>query len=103
MPNAPKTPLRNFRAPDDEWLTAKAALMAAGRSISDELRRTLRAHAGPIRIEQHIDTAPYWVVLDDHHPQEQPAFPTPNEAVAEAARRYRIILDHQEKNHDQPK
>lgn len=99
MPNAPKTPLRNFRAPDDEWLTAKAALLARGRNITDELRGALRFHAGPVRIERHNAGSTYWVVLDDRTPEDQPTFDNAEDAVTEAVRRYRQL--HQDgQNHD---
>ncbi|WP_152998091.1 hypothetical protein [Curtobacterium luteum] len=93
MPDSPKTPHRTFRAPDDEWLTARAALLAQGRSVTDELRNVLRSHVGPIRIERHITGFPYWVVLDDNAPDDQPLFNTADGAVEEAARRYRLLLD----------
>lgn len=92
-PTDKHTPVRTFRAPDDEWLTAKAALLAQGRNVTDELRTVLRSHVGPIRIERHITGFPYWVVLDDNAPDDQPLFNTADGAVEEAARRYRLLLD----------
>jgi len=93
MPNAPKTPLRNIRVPDAEWLTAKAALLAKGRNLTDTLRHELRSHVGPIRIERHVDDTTYWVVLDDRAPFDQPEYDNPDDAVTEAARRYKQILE----------
>ncbi|SNS58286.1 hypothetical protein [Rhodococcoides kyotonense] len=45
MPNKPKTTLRNFRIPDDEYAAAKAAAEANGESLTDVVRRALSGYA----------------------------------------------------------
>jgi predicted CopG family antitoxin len=41
MPNAPKTPLRSFRIPDDVYRAAQAKAVEKGESVSDVVRRAL--------------------------------------------------------------
>jgi antitoxin component of RelBE/YafQ-DinJ toxin-antitoxin module len=35
MPNAPKTPIRTFRAPDELWDAAKVAAANRGMTVTD--------------------------------------------------------------------
>lgn len=48
MPNAPKTPVRAMRIPDDEWQAALAATEARGETVTavvrDALRKYVRKH-----------------------------------------------------------
>lgn len=44
MPNAPRTPLRSFRIPDDLWAAAQAKAGAKGESVSDVVRRSLERY-----------------------------------------------------------
>jgi len=44
MPNAPKTPARNIRIPDDLWLAAQDKAAAKGESVSDVVRRALERY-----------------------------------------------------------
>ena len=44
MPNQPKTPLRNFRIPDDLWDAARAKARAEGRTLTDVVLAALRAY-----------------------------------------------------------
>lgn len=37
MPNAPKTPTRTFRCPDDLWQKAKDKVAEEGRTVTDVL------------------------------------------------------------------
>lgn len=37
MPNAPKTPARNVRVPDEVWFPAMAKARAEGSSVSAEI------------------------------------------------------------------
>jgi len=41
MPNAPKTPSRNVRVPDELWHAAQAKAMKLGETVSDVVRRAL--------------------------------------------------------------
>jgi predicted HicB family RNase H-like nuclease len=41
MPNAPKTPSRNVRVPDDLWHAAMSKALDRGESLSDVIRRAL--------------------------------------------------------------
>ena len=41
MPNAPKTPLRNVRVPDDLWDAAMSKALERGESLSEVIRRAL--------------------------------------------------------------
>ena len=43
-PNAPKTPTRTFRAPDEEWDPAKERAAEEGETVTDVLRRALREY-----------------------------------------------------------
>ena len=38
------TPIRRFRAPDDEWEAAQAAAAARGETVSDVIRAALRRY-----------------------------------------------------------
>lgn len=42
MPNKPKTTLRNFRIPDDEYFAAKAKAEAEDTNLTAVVRRLLR-------------------------------------------------------------
>ena len=44
MPNAPKTPSRNVRVPDDLWEAAVSKAAARGETVSDVLRRALEKY-----------------------------------------------------------
>ena len=44
VPNAPKTPNRVFRAPDDLWRAAQDEAVRRGETVSDVLRRALVAY-----------------------------------------------------------
>ena len=44
MPNAPKTPLRNIRVPDDLWQAAMSRAIERGETLSDVLRRALERY-----------------------------------------------------------
>lgn len=44
MPNAPKTPLRNIRVPDELWQAAMAKAMQRGETLSDVLRHALEKY-----------------------------------------------------------
>lgn len=44
VPNAPKTPLRSFRIPDDLYRAAQAAAAEKGESMSDVVRRALERY-----------------------------------------------------------
>jgi hypothetical protein len=41
VPNAPKTPVRGFRIPDDLWRRARAVADERGESLSDVVRAAL--------------------------------------------------------------
>jgi len=41
MPNAPKTPIRTFRIPDDLWAAALAKADERGENLSEVVRRAL--------------------------------------------------------------
>jgi hypothetical protein len=44
MPNAPKTPGRNVRVPDDLWVAAQAKADERGETVSDVVRRALERY-----------------------------------------------------------
>jgi hypothetical protein len=44
MPNAPKTPLRNIRVPNDLWQMAMAKAVERGETVSDVVRRALERY-----------------------------------------------------------
>lgn len=44
MPNAPKTPTRTFRCPDEIWNAAKEKTLSEGRTITDVLIDALREY-----------------------------------------------------------
>lgn len=41
MPNKPKTPIRNFRAPAEIWEAAQAVAVQRGETMTDVLLRAL--------------------------------------------------------------
>lgn len=45
VPNAPKTPLRSFRIPDDIYRAAQEKAAERGESVSDVVRRALERYA----------------------------------------------------------
>ncbi len=45
VPNAPKTPLRSMRIPDDEWNAAGEAARANGTNLTAVIRAALRDYA----------------------------------------------------------
>ena len=47
MPDAPKTPSRNVRIPDDLWSAAQTKAVELGETVSDVVRRALREYVGP--------------------------------------------------------
>lgn len=53
VPNAPRTPLRSFRIPDDLYLEAQQIAAAQDESVSDVVRRGLERYvkAGRRRAE----------------------------------------------------
>lgn len=44
-PNAPGTPRRTIRVPDDEWAAAMAKAGQRGESLPEEIRKFLRRYA----------------------------------------------------------
>lgn len=44
VPNAPKTPLRSFRIPDETYKAAQAKAAEKGESVSDVVRRSLERY-----------------------------------------------------------
>ena len=44
MPNAPKTPSRNVRIPDDLWRAAMDRAVERGETLSDVIRRALERY-----------------------------------------------------------
>jgi predicted HicB family RNase H-like nuclease len=44
MPNAPKTPSRNVRVPDDLWQAAMAKALDRGETLSEVIRRALEKY-----------------------------------------------------------
>jgi hypothetical protein len=44
MPNAPKTPLRAVRVPEDLWRAAMTEAASRGETVSDVLRRALEEY-----------------------------------------------------------
>ena len=44
MPNAPKTPARGVRVPEELWRAALERAAARGETVSDVLRRALEAY-----------------------------------------------------------
>lgn len=44
-PNAPGTPRRTIRVPDDEWAAALAKAEERGESLPEEIRKFLRRYA----------------------------------------------------------
>lgn len=44
MPNAPKTPSRNVRVPDDLWDAAMSKALDRGESLSEVIRRALEKY-----------------------------------------------------------
>lgn len=58
MPNQPKTPLRNFRAPDDEWRPAAEKAATEGTTLTAVLRAALREFASSeSRHQEHSPNA----------------------------------------------
>lgn len=45
VPNKPKTPIRSFRIPTDEYEAAKAKADERGETLTDVVRRALRRYA----------------------------------------------------------
>lgn len=45
MPNAPKTPHRTIRVPDDVWTAAQQRAKAEGRNLSELIREWLTDYA----------------------------------------------------------
>ncbi len=45
VPNAPKTPLRSFRIPDEVYKAAQAKAAERGESVSDVVRAALERYA----------------------------------------------------------
>jgi hypothetical protein len=44
VPNAPKTPHRTVRIPDEEWEPAKVEAARRGETLTDAIRRFLRKY-----------------------------------------------------------
>ncbi|GAB3867454.1 hypothetical protein GCM10028801_41510 [Nocardioides maradonensis] len=44
MPDKPATPIRTFRAPDEEWDLALRIAASRGETVTDVLRRALRRY-----------------------------------------------------------
>ena len=44
LPNAPKTPLRNVRVPDDLWDAAMSKALDRGENLSEVIRRALEKY-----------------------------------------------------------
>lgn len=44
VPNAPKTPLRSFRIPDEVYRAAQARAAEKGESVSDVVRKALERY-----------------------------------------------------------
>ncbi len=44
VPNKPKTPVRGFRVPDEEYLPAQEIAARKGESLTDVVRRALVAY-----------------------------------------------------------
>lgn len=44
VPNKPKTKTRGIRIPDDEWVAAQETAERRGETVTDEVRRALRAY-----------------------------------------------------------
>ena len=44
VPNAPKTPLRSFRIPDDVYRAAQEKAAERGESVSDVVRKALERY-----------------------------------------------------------
>jgi predicted HicB family RNase H-like nuclease len=44
VPNAPKTPLRNFRIPDELYKAAQQKAKTRGESVTDVVRRALEQY-----------------------------------------------------------
>lgn len=44
VPNAPKTPLRSFRIPDEVYRAAQVKAAAKGESVSDVVRKALERY-----------------------------------------------------------
>lgn len=49
MPNAPRTPLRSFRIPDDLYLEAQRVAATQDESVSDVVRRALERYVKAAR------------------------------------------------------
>jgi predicted HicB family RNase H-like nuclease len=47
MPNAPKTPSRNVRVPDELWQATQAKAAKNGETVSDVVRRALEKYVKP--------------------------------------------------------
>lgn len=45
VPNQPKTPLRSFRIPDDEYKPAQEKAQREGETVTDVVRAALRDYA----------------------------------------------------------
>ena len=45
VPNAPKTPLRSFRIPDEVYRAAQEKARERGESVSDVVRKALERYA----------------------------------------------------------
>lgn len=45
VPNAPKTPLRSFRIPDEVYRAAQKKAAERGESVSDVVRKALERYA----------------------------------------------------------
>lgn len=45
VPNAPKTPLRSFRIPDEVYKAAQEKAAERGESVSDVVRKALERYA----------------------------------------------------------
>ena len=52
VPNKPKTPIRGVRVPDEEWHPAQARAKERGETVTDVVRRGLRAYAEEAELEK---------------------------------------------------
>lgn len=52
MPNAPRTPMRNFRVHDEVWHAAKARAAAEGTTVTAVIVAALEAYSGTQTPEQ---------------------------------------------------
>lgn len=57
MPNAPRTPLRSFRIPDDLYTEAQQIAATQDESVSDVVRQALERYVKAGRRRARTDTA----------------------------------------------